>query len=55
MADKKAFHEQVAEKLIEQLKQGTAPWQKPWAPGEAGAAMPMMTMKITSSTMLKPR
>ena len=41
MADKKAFHEQVAEKLIEQLKQGTAPWQKPWAPGETGAAMPM--------------
>ena len=27
---KKAFHEQVAENLIEQLKQGTAPWQKPW-------------------------
>lgn len=41
MADKKAFHEQVAEKLIEQLQQGTAPWQKPWAPGEAGAVIPM--------------
>ena len=24
----------VAEGLIEQLKQGTAPWQKPWQPGE---------------------
>ena len=41
MADKKAFHEQVAEKLIAQLKQGTAPWQRPWAPGEAGAVLPM--------------
>jgi len=31
MNDKvKALHEQVAEKLIEQLKAGTAPWQKPW-------------------------
>lgn len=27
---KKPFHQRVAEKLIEQLKQGTAPWQKPW-------------------------
>src|SRR3546814_121346 len=26
----KALHVQVAEKLIEQLKGGTAPWQKPW-------------------------
>ena len=31
--EKKPFHETVAEKLIEQLKQGTAPWQKPWEPG----------------------
>jgi len=30
--DKKreAFHHKVAEKLIEQLEQGVAPWQKPW-------------------------
>lgn len=40
-SDKKPFHETVAEKLIEQLKQGTAPWQKPWEPGEAGANMPV--------------
>ncbi len=26
----KALHVQVAEKLIEQLQVGTAPWQKPW-------------------------
>lgn len=40
MEPKKPFHEIVAEKLIEQLKAGTAPWQKPWAPGDFGS-MPM--------------
>jgi antirestriction protein ArdC/phage/plasmid primase-like uncharacterized protein len=30
---KKPFHMIVAEKLIKQLEQGTAPWQKPWEPG----------------------
>lgn len=30
---KKPFHLIVAEKLIKQLEQGTAPWQKPWEPG----------------------
>lgn len=37
---KKAFHEQVAENLIEQLKQGTAPWQKPWQPGDPVTGLP---------------
>lgn len=42
MADaRKPFHETVAEKLIEQLKQGTAPWQRPWEPGEPSAFVPM--------------
>nr|WP_229202225.1 zincin-like metallopeptidase domain-containing protein [Pseudoduganella aquatica] len=36
----KSFVETVAERLIDQLKEGVAPWQKPWQPGEAGAAMP---------------
>lgn len=27
---KEAFHDKVAQRIIEQLKQGTAPWQKPW-------------------------
>lgn len=31
---KQEYAEQVAAKLIEQLQQGTAPWQKPWQPGE---------------------
>lgn len=28
--NKKSFVETVSEKIIEQLKAGTAPWQKPW-------------------------
>lgn len=31
---KKEYAEQVAGRIIEQLQQGTAPWQKPWQPGE---------------------
>jgi putative DNA primase/helicase len=38
---KKPFHETVAEKLIEQLKKGIAPWQKPWEPGEISVNLPM--------------
>src|ERR1700744_1042178 len=30
---KKALHTEVAEKLIEALKAGTAPWQRPWKMG----------------------
>lgn len=37
MEPKKPFHEVVAEKLIEQLKAGTAPWE----PGEPSAYLPM--------------
>lgn len=36
----KSFAESVAEKLIGQLKEGVAPWQKPWQPGEEGAGLP---------------
>jgi putative DNA primase/helicase len=43
--EKKPFHERVAEKIIDQLKAGTAPWQRPWnpaAPGtEGGSVLPM--------------
>ena len=28
------YHRQFAEGIIEQIRQGTAPWQKPWGPGE---------------------
>ena len=27
------FHVEFAEKIIERLKEGTAPWQKPWEDG----------------------
>jgi len=39
--EKKPYHEQVAERLIEQLRQGTAPWQRPWKPGMPNQFMPM--------------
>lgn len=39
-ASRKAYHEQVAESLIAQLKQGTAPWQKPWQPGDPLLSFP---------------
>ncbi len=32
---KKPFHQQVADKLIEQIQAGTAPWQKPWVSGQS--------------------
>jgi putative DNA primase/helicase len=38
---KKPFHEAVAERLIAQLKAGTAPLQRPWAPGEPGGVLPL--------------
>ena len=37
---KPSFSELVAEKLIKQLEEGTAPWQRPWNPGESGAFLP---------------
>ncbi|MCP4287509.1 MAG: DUF1738 domain-containing protein [Gammaproteobacteria bacterium] len=41
MDRKSAFHELVAQRLIEQLKAGIAPWQKPWLPGEANSYLPL--------------
>ena len=29
-----AYAKQVSGEIIEQIKKGTAPWQKPWKPGE---------------------
>ncbi len=40
MKARRSFHEQVAESLIEQLKSGTAPWQKPWKPGNPLLSFP---------------
>jgi antirestriction protein ArdC/phage/plasmid primase-like uncharacterized protein len=38
--NKKPFHETVAENIIKQLEQGTAPWQRPWEAGESGSFVP---------------
>lgn len=38
---KKPFHEVVAETLIQQIEDGTAPWQKPWSMGAGIGFMPM--------------
>ena len=34
MQKNKPFHLEFAEQIIKDLKQGAAPWQKPWKPGE---------------------
>lgn len=31
-------HQNVANELIEKIKSGTAPWQKPWEPGQVGGS-----------------
>lgn len=38
---KKPYHEAVAHKIIAQLKQGTAPWLKPWKAGEPASLLPV--------------
>jgi antirestriction protein ArdC len=47
-AEKKPFHEVVAEELIRQLEAGTAPWQKPWAAGAGVGFLP--TNPLTGGT-----
>jgi len=37
---KPPFSEIVAGRIIKQLEEGTAPWQRPWNPGESGAFLP---------------
>ncbi len=46
---RKPFHEEFAEKIIARLKEGTAPWQKPW---EAGAG-PDAPFNPASGTVYK--
>jgi antirestriction protein ArdC len=36
--DHKLFYVEFAEKIIERLKAGTAPWQQPWHPGSVTLA-----------------
>lgn len=37
---KRPFHEIVAAKLVKQLREGTAPWQKPWLKSSAADFLP---------------
>lgn len=39
-AKKPPFHEQVATRIIRQLEEGTAPFQKPWEPGSQAFELP---------------
>ena len=34
------FRQEVTDRIINMLETGVAPWQKPWNPGDASAAMP---------------
>ena len=40
-----AYAKQVSGEIIEQIKKGTAPWQKPWKPGEQIGAANVATGK----------
>ena len=45
------YAEKVSEELIEQIKAGVAPWQKPWKPGEQISAENLSTgQKYTAAT-----
>ena len=39
------YAEKVSEELIEQIKAGVAPWQKPWKPGEQSSPENLSTGK----------
>ncbi len=39
-SEKASYADKVAATLIDQLRAGTAPWQKPWEPGQTSFAMP---------------
>ena len=39
------YAKQVSSEIIEQIKKGTAPWQKPWKPGEQSSPSNIETGK----------
>ena len=39
------YAKQVSSEIIEQIKKGTAPWQKPWKPGEQHSPSNLATGK----------
>ena len=48
-----AYHQQFAERIIQALKEGTTPWQKPWKAGER--IMPHNTMQALDLGYADPR
>src|SRR3569832_2375943 len=40
MAEHRDIHQQVTERILDALKRGAAPWQRPWQDG-AGFALPV--------------
>ena len=45
MANERKMYEIVADKIIEQLKEGVAPWQKPWNSAGTNFIMPFNAVK----------
>lgn len=41
MSNSKSYAQEIAQRLIAQLRQGTAPWQKPWQAGETKRFLPV--------------
>ena len=39
--DRRDFRQEVTDRIINMLKTGVAPWQKPWNPADASLDMPM--------------
>ena len=43
---------QVADEIMEQIKAGVAPWQKPWKPGRL---LPVLELRARRREMDRPR
>ena len=46
------YAKKVSSELIEQIREGVAPWQKPWQPGEK--CTPEGTVKLSSLAAFSP-
>ncbi|TIH11618.1 DUF1738 domain-containing protein, partial [Marinifilum sp. JC120] len=44
--DKTQYYQRFADKIIEKLEEGTAPWQRPWKPGESQPAFNPVTGNV---------
>ena len=48
------FRQEVTDRIISMLERGVAPWQKPWNPAEASAAMPRIESIQIVRSIIKP-